>query len=174
MLEFDDIQHILLTRAPAITGRYEFLSFKDAAGARKWLSGILGKVHSAAEARASVESDQRWVTVAFTWNGLRALGVPQEHLDTFPEEFREGMAARAAILGDVGKDAPATWVGGLGSDELHAIDGERYLSSERFEEVHVVRIREAIRLVRHNGEDSHRPLGCDERDVDSLRRGDCL
>ena len=27
MLEFDDIQHILLTRTPAITGRYEFLSF---------------------------------------------------------------------------------------------------------------------------------------------------
>ena len=28
MLEFDDIQHILLTRAPALTGRYEFLSFR--------------------------------------------------------------------------------------------------------------------------------------------------
>ena len=27
MLELDDIQHILLTRTPAITGRYEFLSF---------------------------------------------------------------------------------------------------------------------------------------------------
>jgi len=25
MLEIDDIQHILLTRAPALTGRYEFL-----------------------------------------------------------------------------------------------------------------------------------------------------
>ncbi|HEV3304312.1 MAG TPA: hypothetical protein VG055_31975 [Planctomycetaceae bacterium] len=32
MLEFDDIQHILLTRAPALTGRYEFLSFRDWAG----------------------------------------------------------------------------------------------------------------------------------------------
>ena len=29
MLEIDDIQHILLTRAPALTGRYEFLSFRD-------------------------------------------------------------------------------------------------------------------------------------------------
>ena len=26
-LELDDIQHILLTRTPAITGRYEFLTF---------------------------------------------------------------------------------------------------------------------------------------------------
>ena len=37
--------------------------------------------------------------MAFTWNGLRALGVPDESLETFPEEFREGMAARADILG---------------------------------------------------------------------------
>ena len=32
MLEFDDIQHILLTRAPALTGRYEFLSFRKRCG----------------------------------------------------------------------------------------------------------------------------------------------
>ena len=42
MLEFDDIQHILLTRAPALTGRYEFLSFRQAAGGRKWLAADLG------------------------------------------------------------------------------------------------------------------------------------
>ena len=29
MLEFEDIQHITLTRVPAITGRYEFLSFRE-------------------------------------------------------------------------------------------------------------------------------------------------
>ena len=40
MLESDDIQHILLTRAPALTGRYEFLSFRNAAGGRAWLSAI--------------------------------------------------------------------------------------------------------------------------------------
>ena len=33
MLEFDDIQHLLLTRAPALKARYEFLSFRDGAGA---------------------------------------------------------------------------------------------------------------------------------------------
>ena len=48
MLEFDDIQHILLTRAPALTGRYEFLSFRNAAGGRDWLAAILEKVQSAA------------------------------------------------------------------------------------------------------------------------------
>ena len=41
MLEFDDIQHILLTHMPALTGRYEFLSFRSAVGARAWLATIL-------------------------------------------------------------------------------------------------------------------------------------
>ena len=121
MLEFDDIQHILLTRAPAMTGRYEFLSFRDPAGARAWLSAIKETVHSAAAMRASVEKDKRWVTVAFTWNGLRALGLEEESLSSFPEEFRQGMAARAEALGDSGSNAPENWVGGLASPDLHAI-----------------------------------------------------
>ena len=41
MLELDDIQHILLTRTPAMTGRYEFLSFGDPAGGRAWLTELL-------------------------------------------------------------------------------------------------------------------------------------
>ncbi len=107
MLEFDDIQHILLTRVPALTGRYEFLSFQNAAAGRQWLSGILEKVQSAAQVRASVEKDARWVTVAFTANGLRALGVDETSLATFPEEFKQGMAARAEVLGDTGANDPA-------------------------------------------------------------------
>ena len=42
MLEFDDIQHILLTRAPALTGRYEFLSFRQAGGRTRVAGGHLG------------------------------------------------------------------------------------------------------------------------------------
>ena len=121
MLEFDDIQHILLTRVPALTGRYEFLSFRNAAGGRAWLSAILTKVQSAAEIRASIDKDKRWVTVAFTWNGLRALGVDEASLATFPEEFKQGMVARAEMLGDTGANHPDNWVGGLASPDLHAI-----------------------------------------------------
>jgi hypothetical protein len=111
MLEFDDIQHILLTRTPALTGRYEFLSFHNPAGGRAWLAGILAKVQSAAQVRASLEEEKSWVTVAFTWNGLRALGVDEASLATFPEEFRQGMVARAPILGDTGRNHPDHWVG---------------------------------------------------------------
>src|SRR5947209_13221820 len=121
MLEFDDIQHLLLTRTPAITGRYEFLTCDDQAGARAWLSELIPVVDSAAAAQASMDSSKRWVTLAFTWNGLRALGVSEESLATFPEAFRQGMAARADILGDTDAAHPDNWVGGLAGEDLHAV-----------------------------------------------------
>ncbi|MCW2512432.1 MAG: putative iron-dependent peroxidase [Mycobacterium sp.] len=121
MLEFDDIQHILLTRTPAITGRYEFLTFDTPAGGRAWLSELIDRVQSATAARDTMDESDRWITLAFTWNGLRALGVPEDSLATFPDEFREGMTSRASILGDTGPNAPEHWVGGLAGDDVHAI-----------------------------------------------------
>ena len=58
------------------------------------------------------------MSVAFTWNGLRALGVDEASLATFPEEFRQGMAARWQVLGDTGTNHPDNWVGGLGGARL--------------------------------------------------------
>ena len=71
--------------------------------------------------RASIEREQRWVAVAFTWQGLRALGVDEPSLATFPDEFRLGMVARAEVLGDTGRNSPDKWIGGLASPDLHAI-----------------------------------------------------
>ncbi|MGK2880467.1 MAG: Dyp-type peroxidase [Mycobacterium sp.] len=143
MLELDDIQHILLTRTPAMTGRYEFLTFDDPSGGRAWLTGLLDRVQSAAAARANIDDSRRWITLAFTANGLRALGVPAESLDTFPPEFREGMVARASILGDTGPNHPDHWIGGLNGDELHAIailfarDDAEHLRATRAHDAHV-------------------------------------
>ena len=53
--------------------------------------------------------------MAFSYHGLEALGVPQTSLDSFAPEFREGMAARAALLGDVGESGPEHWEPPLGS-----------------------------------------------------------
>jgi deferrochelatase/peroxidase EfeB len=66
-------------------------------------------------------ADARWVTLGLTWNGLRVLGVDEASLATFPEEFRQGMAARASILGMTGTNGPEHWVGGLAGKDLHAI-----------------------------------------------------
>ena len=120
MLEFEDIQHFLLTRTPALAARYEFLTFRKPASGRAWLAGLIDKVGTG-KSVGSASPDSRWITLAFTWNGLQALGLDDTSLATFPEEFRQGMAARAEILGATGANNPVHWAGGLASPELHAI-----------------------------------------------------
>ncbi len=121
MLELDDIQHFLLTRPRATAARYGFLTFRNSAEGRAWLAGIIDRVGTGKTVAAGAAVDARWVSVAFTWNGLRALGVDEASLATFPEEFRQGMTARAEILGDTGANHPDRWVGGLAGPDLHAI-----------------------------------------------------
>ena len=120
MLERGDVQHFLVSRTPAMAARYEFLSFREKGAGNRWLAAMLEKVGSADAVGADIP-DSRWVSLAFTWNGLRALGVDEDSLGTFPEEFRQGMAARAEMLGATGHNAPEHWIGGLASPDLHAI-----------------------------------------------------
>jgi Dyp-type peroxidase family len=120
VLDFEDIQHFLMSRPPARAARYEFLTFRSAAGGRAWLMGLIDKVGTAQAVGANV-ADSRWVTIGFTCSGFRVLGVADTSLATFPEEFRQGMAARADILGLTGANHPDNWVGGLASPKLHAI-----------------------------------------------------
>lgn len=121
MLELDDIQHFLMIRPRALAARYGFLRFRTPDQGRAWLSGIIDRVGRGSAVEYGGPVDASWVTVAFTWNGLRALGVDNACLATFPDEFRQGMAARASILGDTGANHPDHWVGGLASPDLHAI-----------------------------------------------------
>src|SRR5574342_641924 len=106
MIDLNDIQHFLIERPRARTAHYEFLTFRNPESGCSWLADISDKVGTAQAVRAAGESEMRWVTVAFTWNGLRALGVDEASLATFPEEFKQGMVARASILGDTGTNAP--------------------------------------------------------------------
>ena len=120
MLELDDIQHFLLNRTPALAARYEFLTFRERASGQAWLGGLIDKVGTG-KSVGSASPDSRWVTLAFSWNGLRALGLDEGSLATFPEEFRQGLAARAEIVGATGANHPDHWVGELANPALHAI-----------------------------------------------------
>lgn len=62
-----------------------------------------------------------YANVAFTYSGLKALGVHDATLATFPEPFRAGMARRAPLLGDTDVNAPVHWDGYLGSQEVHGV-----------------------------------------------------
>ena len=59
--------------------------------------------------------------MALTYQGLKALGVPEESLSSLSWEFRQGMAARAKDLGDVGESETQSWESELGSADVHVI-----------------------------------------------------
>ena len=92
------------------------------AGGRAWLSELLDPVQSAADAR---RHDGQLRSAGSRWRSPGMVcgrsACPRRRWPTFPDEFREGMAARADILGDTGANAPEHWVGGLAGDDLHAI-----------------------------------------------------
>jgi Dyp-type peroxidase family len=117
-LEVDDIQAGALRERPSpYVGRYLLLRLNDPAEGRE----LVRRLHALLVAQNQLQhaDTPAWATVAFTYAGLAALGVPQSTLDTFPVEFREGMARRAGELGDVGPSSPEHWEWPLGTDAVH-------------------------------------------------------
>ncbi|MGJ7506274.1 hypothetical protein [Variovorax sp. GT1P44] len=117
-LEMSDIQATVLRPRPSpYRGEYVILRIDDAAQGREMLRRIIPHVAPAND--WWVATLPGWLGIAFTYQGLRALGVPQASLDSFPQEFREGMAARAAVLNDVGGNAPVNWEYPFGTSDMH-------------------------------------------------------
>jgi deferrochelatase/peroxidase EfeB len=117
-LEVSDIQATVLRPRPSpYRGEYVVLRVNDAEQGREMLRRILSHVAPAAD--WWVPTLPGWLGIAFTYGGLRTLGLPQASLDSFPEEFRQGMAARASILKDVGNNAPANWEYPFGTADMH-------------------------------------------------------
>lgn len=107
--------------------RHLILQIADPAAARTAIASMTDGDRSTPDvttaARFPRADDFPWcLNIGFTWRGLAALGLPKESLATFPPEFRAGMAARAARLGDVGTSAPEHWIAGLGdTDRVHLV-----------------------------------------------------
>lgn len=97
-LNYDDIQGIVLQERPTpYVGTYILLSIDHQQDGKVMLKRLLDEVTSAGQ--WSNPHEGAWVNVGFTYQGLQKLGIPQESLNSFDLEFREGMAARAAKLG---------------------------------------------------------------------------
>jgi Dyp-type peroxidase family len=117
-LELGDIQSGVLHERPSpYVGTYLLLRVDDGAAGRELVRRLYPVVDSG---RSTLDpAGDAWITVAFTYRGLKALGVPQGSLESFAPEFRQGMAARAAGLGDVDESSPAHWEKPLGTSEVH-------------------------------------------------------
>lgn len=132
--DYKDIQAIIFSGYGKLRlARYVFLRIDEPEKARTWLRWLEGEVTTAAELRRHQKQELKkpWaVNIAFTAEGLKALGFSAEELsDSFPAEFVEGMAneARSRILGDTGWSAPRFWEFGG--------DGER---APTWRDLHVV------------------------------------
>lgn len=118
-VDLDDIQGNVLRGYSHPVAAYIFLRVDDAARARALLARMLSRITSGVNWGASPPPVA--MQVAFTYAGLERVGVPREILGTFPDEFREGMAARAEQLGDRGPNAPTHWEAGLGTGSAHVL-----------------------------------------------------
>jgi Dyp-type peroxidase family len=132
VLEKNEIQSLVLSGFPDQPfGRFVLLGVLNPGPARRWLRQLASEV-STTDARPK----HAVVNVAFSAEGLRALGLDQESLATFSVEFQEGMRGvpefdrdgnpqpshRSRILGDTEESAPANWDwGGNGEQPVHAV-----------------------------------------------------
>src|SRR5262249_3866430 len=82
------------------------LNVSEPARARRWLGGVAGQCTTVAKLDATPTLA---FNIALSWQALSAIGLPASSLSSFPQEFQQGMAARADRLGDVGDSAPGRW-----------------------------------------------------------------
>ena len=116
-LDLHEIQATVLRPRPApYFGSHILLRIDDAQAGRAFLGRLAPYVDSAADWWKAANA---WLAVGISYAGLQALGVPQESLQSFPEAFREGMAARAAHLGDEGVNDPKNWESAYGKNQVH-------------------------------------------------------
>src|SRR5262245_6660138 len=116
-LDLTEIQATILRPRPApYFGTHVLLRINDAHAGRAFLRRLTPHIDSAADWWNAVDP---WLEVGISYAGLKALGVPSESLQSFPDAFREGMAARARHLGDEGVNDPKNWDQPYGKGEVH-------------------------------------------------------
>lgn len=122
-VDLADVQGNILRGWRVRQARHFVLAIGDAAAAQRFVGTLadggdaLGlHVTTAAPWR---DRPRHFLSVGFTFDGLRAIGVPAATLALFPEAFAQGPAARAAALGDTGPSAPAGWAFGAPGQGAH-------------------------------------------------------
>jgi Dyp-type peroxidase family len=117
MLDLQEIQATVLRLRPApYFGSHVALRVDNAQAGRELLRRLTAHVDSAANWWMPASA---WLSVAISYAGLEAIGLPQNSLESFPEAFRVGMAARARQLRDEGINDPKNWEPLFGKGQIH-------------------------------------------------------
>ncbi|HBZ07012.1 MULTISPECIES: Dyp-type peroxidase [Massilia] len=106
-LALDDIQALILRSRPEpYVGIHAMLHIDEAEGGRDLVRRLAAHIPSAA---GWTDDREAWIGAALSFQGLKALGLPESSLKSFPLPFQQGMAARAEQLRDIGGNAPEHW-----------------------------------------------------------------
>lgn len=106
-LDLDDIQGLIARGyAELKAATYVLLQIDEAGAARSWLSSLADQITP-----ASARPADSALNVAFTAAGLRKLGMAEDVLSQFSNEFTAGMTTphRRRMFGDLGTSAPESW-----------------------------------------------------------------
>lgn len=101
-LRLDDIQGNVIRaygRYSFPCARYFFLNISDPTAGRQFVDAVRGRVTTAARWSPATKPKVT-LNIGFTFMGLLQLALPTRTLKGFPDEFIDGMKARATILGD--------------------------------------------------------------------------
>jgi len=116
-LDLNEIQATVLRQRPApYFGSHVALHIDDARAGRKLLRRLVQHVDSAANWWMPASA---WLSIAISYTGLEGLGVSRNSLDSFPDAFRAGMAARSGELRDEGVNDPKNWEPLFGKGQIH-------------------------------------------------------
>jgi len=125
MLELEDTQGVILSGYKHLNfARFLFVHFLDKDKGRSWLASVLPDVATSAPRPRGAAKPKACLNLAVSCEGLSALGLSDDTLQTAPSEFQEGMSqgARPRMLGDTGDSDPSTWeIGRPGTDPIHAL-----------------------------------------------------
>ena len=120
-VEWDEVQRVLLRGYTKLPWAHFFLlRIKGRDDARRFLAELLESESLKFGWGERYDADSA-CNVAFTWEGLEALGLDRETLSGFSPEFVEGMASgsRPRKLGDSGGSAPEKWLWGSTANPIH-------------------------------------------------------
>jgi Dyp-type peroxidase family len=116
-LDLREIQATALRQRPApYFGSHVALRVDNAQAGRELLRRLTPHVDSAADWWRPASA---WLSVVISYAGLEALGLPQNSLQSFPEAFRVGMAARSRELRDERVNDPKNWEPLFGKGQIH-------------------------------------------------------
>src|SRR6188472_1816079 len=119
-LELDDIQGLIARGYPDLSAaRYTLLRIDDSGKAGPWLARLADEVTPAPAHPAD------WaLNIALTAEALTRLGLGDQPMQLFSNEFRTGMTTphRQRTLGDTGDNAPERWLwGGPTTPTVHVL-----------------------------------------------------